>query len=73
MARSDTNTMNQTLNTQNNTMDFNETINTTSREQMEAYVEDRAAILERMDSFPIVIAISQSRKSQFHFEEVFRS
>ena len=65
---------NQTLNTSTNTMDFNDTVmNTSAREQLQADVEDRASILERMDGHPIVTAISQSRKSQFHFEEVFRS
>lgn len=40
-------------------MDFNETImTTTAREQLQADVEDRASILERIDSQPIVIAIS---------------
>lgn len=55
------------------TLDFNETVNTTVRESNQADVEDRASILESMDKHPIVTAISQSRKSQFHFEEVFRS
>lgn len=48
-------------------------VSSTAREQMQADVEDRASILERIDSIPIVVAISQSKKSQFQFEEVFRS
>ena len=40
---------------------------------MQVDVEDRASILERIDSQPVVVAISQSKRSQFHFEEIFRS
>ena len=40
---------------------------------MQADVEDRASILERIDNQPIVVAISQAKKNLFHFEEVFRS
>ena len=55
-------------------MDFNDTVVITSaREQMQADVEDRASILERMDTQPVVVAISQNKRQQFHFEEVFRS
>ena len=40
-------------------MDFNDTVmNTSAREQLQADVEDRASILERMDGHPIVTAIS---------------
>lgn len=71
-SKQDSSALNQSQ--ANNTMDFNETImSTTAREQLQADVEDRASILERIDSQPIVIAISQSKKQQFHFEEVFRS
>ena len=55
-------------------MDFNDTVVITSaREQMQADVEDRASILEQMDTQPVVVAISQNKRQQFHFEEVFRS
>ena len=40
-------------------LEFNDTVmNTTVREQMQADVEDRASILERIDAIPIVVAIS---------------
>jgi hypothetical protein len=58
----------------NTTLEFSDTVmNTTSREQSQADVEDRAAILSKIDTQPIVMAISISKKLQFPFEEVFRS
>jgi len=43
--------INQSINTSTATLEFNETIlNTTAREQMQQDVEDRASILERIDS-----------------------
>ena len=46
---------------QNQTLEFNDTsmtLQTSAREQFQVEVEDRASILERIDSQPIVIAIS---------------
>lgn len=54
------------------TFDFADTvIPTTARDAVQIEVEDRAGILERLDTSPIIIAITKQK--MFPFEEVFRS
>ena len=58
----------------NQTLEFNQdNSGGTSREQQARDVEERSQILQQLDGTPIVVAIAQSKKLQYPFEEVFRS